>query len=91
MKEEIEEKIVLPNPEVKRDQCVKECQGCNKMFSDENIGDVCIAYINPKVKWLNYRIEAVAVGSKGKEIIYYYNPCPLASHVKHHIKNVDRK
>lgn len=39
---------ILPNPGVKREQCVKECIGCEKMFSDENIGDVCIAYVNPK-------------------------------------------
>jgi hypothetical protein len=39
---------VLPNPDVKREQCVNECKGCQKMFSDENIGDVCIAYVNPK-------------------------------------------
>ena len=52
----------LPNPDLPRKQCVIECTGCNKMFSsmqmkvDENgeigdvIGDVCIAYLNPKEK-----------------------------------------
>ena len=39
---------VLPNPSVKREQCVEQCKGCEKMFSDENIGDVCIAYVSPK-------------------------------------------
>lgn len=29
----------------KREQCVEECIGCNKLVSDEN---VCIAYISPK-------------------------------------------
>ena len=38
----------LPHPEVEREQCIKMCIGCNKMFSDENIGDVCIAYVSPK-------------------------------------------
>lgn len=49
----------LPNPKglkvgdgeyIKREQCVEECMGCNKMFSDENIGDVCIAFLYPKEK-----------------------------------------
>ena len=43
----VEEKI-LPNPELPREQCVEECSGCEMMFSDSNIGDVCIAYLNPK-------------------------------------------
>lgn len=47
-----EEKVVLvlPNPELEREQCVKECIGCNKIYSDHDIGDVCIAYFSPKAK-----------------------------------------
>ena len=84
---------VLPNPLVKRDQCVKECIGCDKMFSDENIGDVCVAYINPKGKWRNYsKVEEEVINfmaivdvkkDKSEKIFYHINPCPLASHVKH--------
>lgn len=38
----------LPNPDIHREQCVKGCDGCNKMYSDNTVGDVCIAYIDPK-------------------------------------------
>jgi hypothetical protein len=49
MQSVVEEKATfLPNPDVKREQCVEECIGCNKMYSDSNIGDVCIAYVSPK-------------------------------------------
>lgn len=41
---------ILPNTDIEREQCVKECTGCLKMYSDETIGDVCIAYISPKAK-----------------------------------------
>ncbi len=44
----VEQATFLPNPKTKREQCIEPCQGCNKMYSDENIGDVCIAYKNPK-------------------------------------------
>lgn len=37
----------LPNPHMERHQCVEKCNGCNKMYSDENYGDVCIAYFSP--------------------------------------------
>lgn len=48
----VEEKAtILPNPHIKREQCIEKCQGCNKMYSDENIGDVCIAYADPKAIW----------------------------------------
>ncbi len=46
---------VLPNPDVERKQCVPECIGCNKMYSDVPLGEsvledhVCVAYINPAV------------------------------------------
>jgi hypothetical protein len=45
---------VLPNPHVEREQCVPECMGCEKMYSDIPLGQccledhVCIAYISPK-------------------------------------------
>jgi len=40
---------ILPNPHIKREQCVEQCKGCIRMFSDENIGDVCVSYVNPKI------------------------------------------
>lgn len=43
--------MVLPNPHIERKQCVEECMGCDKMFSNENIG-VCIAYADPAIKHL---------------------------------------
>lgn len=43
----MEKAIFLPNPEIKREQCIEQCNGCNKIYSDENIGNVCIAYVNP--------------------------------------------
>ena len=50
MEEQIFEKATfLPNPHVKREQCVVGCEGCKKMYSDNTIGDVCIAYRDPKV------------------------------------------
>jgi len=48
MENVIEQSTFLPNPDAEREQCVEVCAGCNKMFSDENIGDVCVAYISPK-------------------------------------------
>lgn len=45
---EIVKATVLPKPHVKREQCVEQCDGCAKMYSDENVGDVCIAYVSPK-------------------------------------------
>jgi len=44
----VTEKVkVLPNPDAYREQCVEKCMGCNRMYSDENIGDVCISYPSP--------------------------------------------
>ena len=96
MEESVEE-LFCRNPLVKRDQCVKECTGCNKMFSsmemkstygelpddevDDVIGDLCIAYINPKGKWKYYYKEE---GDDG--VVYHTNPCNTASHVKHQPK-----
>ena len=76
---------MLLNNDVKREQCVKQCVGCNRMFSDENIGDVCEAYQFPKVKWKNYYMETEKVQKSGKEVevFYHYNPCVLATHITH--------
>lgn len=90
----LQEKItVLPNPDVKREQCIQACLGCRKMFSDNNIGDVCISYINPKAKWRNYRIEKGTKKSKGKdvEVLYHLNPCNLANHIIHSPKMDEMK
>lgn len=82
----MEEVKALPNPNgvwitkdvhVTRQQCVKECQKCRNMFSDENIGDVCIPYADPKSKWRNYRREDFG----GHDLVL--NPCPMATHMKH--------
>jgi hypothetical protein len=101
---------VLPNPLAKREQCVKQCLGCNKMYSgmemkssygklpegdwkDDCIGDVCIAYEDPKGKWKNHSIEEVTKKIKGKDakVTLHFNPCVLASHAKHHIEEVSSK
>lgn len=50
-KESINKPTVLPNSHIKREQCAEGCKGCNKMFSDENIGDVCISYVDPKERF----------------------------------------
>lgn len=66
----VDKATFLPNSDISREQCIKECLGCNKMFSDVNIGNVCIAYVDPKI-WKgvcplqsNKKIETV----KGKKI-----------------------
>ena len=95
----VERVIILPNPDEKREQCVKECVGCNVMFSsmemkgDDVIGDVCIAYKSPKAKWRNYRIEKGTKKVKGKdvEVLYHYSPCNFATHIKHSPKIVEIK
>ena len=67
----VEKATFLPNPHIEREQCVTQCEGCNKMYSDENIGDVCIAYFSPKAKHRlgcalqsNRKIEADATAKK---------------------------
>ena len=70
---------------------VKKCVGCSKIFENHTMPegqvlvDVCICYEDPETKWRNYRLE---VGSKTKggkevEVLYNYNPCPMATHIKH--------
>lgn len=58
--------MVLPRPEVEREQCVQLCGGCNKMFSDENIGDVCIAYVSPKAA---HRLGDCALRSNKESVV----------------------
>ncbi len=93
MLQEIEKPKFLPNPDglwdgetksfIIREQCVQECMGCNKMYSDHDIGDVCIAYISPKA--IQYRMgkmnacglqsnRELSVEESGKKI----NPLKLA-------------
>lgn len=49
----VERATFLPNPEIVRENCVKECMGCDKMYTDIHnpvLEDhVCIAYANPVV------------------------------------------
>lgn len=96
-----EEITVLPNPDVKREQCVKECMGCNRMFSsmdmastirkladgenDDVIGDVCIAYQNTKAQWRNYRIEKGMKKVKGKDVEILYHNSPC--NLASHVKH----
>lgn len=47
---------ILPKPEVNREQCIDglctfEGQVCNKVYSDEKNGNVCIAYEKPS-RWI---------------------------------------
>lgn len=56
---------VLPNPDIPREQCIEQCLGCNKMYSDSVIGDVCIAYVNPKI---SFRLGTCALKSN-KELV----------------------
>jgi hypothetical protein len=50
----VERATVLPNPHVKRENCVPECIGCKKIYSNLPLGEcnledhVCIAYTSPK-------------------------------------------
>lgn len=52
--ENFERAEFLPNPNIKREFCVPECMGCNKMYSNIPFGKcvledhVCIAYASPK-------------------------------------------
>lgn len=93
-----EVKVTLPNPDgvwitkdqlVTREQCVQQCQGCRNMFSDENIGDVCIPYADPKGKWRNYRVEKETIKENYYE--YHLNPCAMATHIKHSPKVIGTK
>ena len=105
-KKEVVEEVekVLLNPHglkyhgeiYQREQCIDKCEGCDRMFSDENIGDVCMPYLYPGIKWKNYRVETeqkkVLSGTdKGKDttIFYHYNPCPMATHIKHSPKKIE--
>ncbi len=98
--EENGQATVLPNPDgmwdgetqtfIPREQCAQQCAGCKKMFSDHDMGDVCIAYISPKAHWRNYRIEVDKL-KDNKEIEYHYNPCGLATHIKHSPKFIAAK
>jgi hypothetical protein len=76
---------VLPHPEVYREQCVPECKGCEKMYSDKKVGDVCMAYISPHIQWKHH--IATEVKADGKFIkedrIFHSNPCALANHIIH--------
>lgn len=72
------EKMILPRPEVHREQCFcgmceVDGQKCSKVYSDDNIGDVCIAYRDPgfwnkkgrcPLNSLNEMLEAPKGGSK---------------------------
>ncbi len=70
---------------------VKKCVGCTKIFENhalpegEVLADVCICYEDPETKWINYRLETEKKVKSGKEVevIYHYNPCPMATHIKH--------
>lgn len=78
----------LPNPELKRLPIVKKCVGCDKIFTHvlpEGLVDICICYEDAETKWRNYRLEVGTKkkGGKEEEVLYHYNPCPMATHIKH--------
>lgn len=94
-----EVKKTLPNPDgvwitkdvlVTRQQCVKQCQGCRNMFSDENKGDVCIPWGDPKSKWRNFFVDfgTKVVNGQDVKVEYPNNPCIMATHMKHSPKNI---
>ncbi len=77
---------VLPNPELGREPCVSECEGCRKRYDDGTLPlMVCVAYESPKAKWRSYRIDEGNKMSKGKTVTFpiHRNPCNFATHVKH--------
>lgn len=80
---------VLPNPDgvwitkdtlLTRQQCVKECIGCQKQF-DTGSDEVCIPYADPKAMWRKFRTEEVNL--EGKVFELTLDPCPMATHVQH--------
>jgi hypothetical protein len=70
---------------------VDKCKGCHKVFENHALPegqilvDVCICYENPEIKWKSYRVEVGKKMKSGKEVeaLYHYNPCPMATHIKH--------
>ena len=71
---ENEKAKILPNPDIKREQCVEQCNGCNKMFSASDIGDVCIAYVSPREK---HRIGCPLQSNKVSEVVEIKRINPL--------------
>lgn len=85
MATKIEEKI-LPNPNLEREQCIELCKGCEKMFSDKNVGDVCIPFLSPLAKWKNYRKmnKTIHISKvQSKKIVEHYYYCPMATNLEH--------
>ena len=82
---------VLPNPHMRREPIVSKCEGCDKVFENHalpelmGVVDVCCCYEKPEAKWINYKVETEKQTKKGKEVdvFYHYNPCPMATHIKH--------
>lgn len=70
---------MLLNADVKREKCIVFCKGCDRVYPE---GKVCEAYQFPQTKWRHYRIEEER-DTKGKLIIYHYNPCPLSTNIIH--------
>ena len=83
--------LFLPNPDYKRLPIVGQCMGCSKVYENhglpecEVLVDVCICYEDPEMKWNRYRLEQGSKKVSGKDeiIFYHYNPCPMATHIKH--------
>lgn len=79
-------KDFLPNPDAPRAPTVELCEGCEKTYDDGQLPlTVCKCYATPEVKWRSYRREEEEVeqGGKKKKKVYHYNPCPMATHIKH--------
>jgi hypothetical protein len=77
--------VFLPNPDVKREKCHIECNGCQKIYANENI---CIAYVDPASKWKNHYVREGKIVKNRKTIdaVLNFNPCPLATHVQHAVE-----
>ena len=81
--------LILPNPELPRERCVKECMGCERMVA--SFGGVCVAYLIPKSKWRMYEAKEYEVGIKKEKKIAHSNPCPLATHMTHEEVPIGKK
>ncbi len=82
----------------KRESCVDMCVGCNRIFENRTnilfsettnkhheVQMVCRAYLSPKAKWRNHTSQMAkkGYGKNEKTLILHFDPCNLASHIKH--------
>ena len=96
-------KEFLPNPDTKRESIVPECDGCNRIFSDDQPNPekglkdtckkVCIPYMSPKAKWRLHKTGELTKKVKGNDekFLIHFNPCVMATHVSHYVEYHDSK